>query len=98
MTSVAQAQVDNMKEVNENLANQYSESIDLVSINLKETFENADKAMIDSIGKIEATMENSLENFAGMLEKVSEKFVDDYLPLTDKLKEILQISNKTMEN
>lgn len=98
VSNVAHAQVSNMENVTENIANQYSESIDMIAKHLKETFENADKAMIDSVSKIETTMENTLENFAGMLEKVSEKFVDDYTPLTNRLKEIVHISSKFKEN
>jgi len=96
LTETAQAQVGNMEDVNQRIATSYEQIIAELSQRLKEVFEKSSGAMNDSIGKLEEGLENNLENslnsLVGALSKVSEKFVDDYTPLTRKLKEVVEIA------
>lgn len=56
-------------------------------------FSKSSQNQISAIEKsLETELRKSLETFAGAMVSLSNKFVSDYLPLTERLQEILQIA------
>jgi len=57
------------------------------------------KSSLDEITKgLETTLTTSLRSLGTELASLSKKFVDDYSPLTDKLKEIVRLSERVTTN
>jgi Zn-dependent M32 family carboxypeptidase len=54
----------------------------------KEQMEALDKALASELSK-------ALNAFGGQLASLSEKFTSDYTPLTERLREVLNIARKT---
>lgn len=80
------------------LNNEVGEFVASTTKQLKDSTEQISKASQDQITSIEKSLETelkkSMDSFAGMMVALSQKFASDYLPLTERLREILTIAQQ----
>lgn len=62
---------------------------------LKETLSRIEKELEELNPRMEQTLHQSIEIMGGHLASLSDKFVEDYTPLTDRLREVVQIASRS---
>lgn len=76
--------------------NQHSQAVKSIIEDFKKHSESIQMASEEQITKIEHALETeltkSLESFAGSMVALSQKFVSDYMPLTEKLTKVVRIA------
>lgn len=60
---------------------------------LKETLSKIENELEELNPRMERTLHQSIETMGGHLASLSEKFVEDYTPLTDKLRRVVRMAN-----
>ena len=60
---------------------------------LKETLSKIENELEELNPRMERTLHQSIETMGGHLASLSEKFVEDYAPLTDKLRRVVRMAN-----
>lgn len=56
--------------------------------------EKVTKSLDEITGGLEKTLNTSLQSLAGQLAALSNKFAEDYTPLTDRLREVVRLSER----
>ena len=105
MTEMTNEVAENIKKSSNSIRENIDEnltSIKNLGEDIKETTDNAVKnlndRMIEQVSEIDRNIQEThkrvIEEMGKRLSALSEKFVDDYTPLTNKLSELIQISNQ----
>ena len=81
----------NFVDINTTNLNNFTSRITAINDSLHETTRELEK-------HLEKQLNQSLDSLASALGTLSNKFVNDYSPLTDKLRKIIEISEKINEN
>jgi DNA anti-recombination protein RmuC len=85
------------KAANEGLARQLGESLQENQKSVNSNLAESVKKVQDGVAKLESSLENelnrSLQALGNQLASLSTKFVSDYSPLTDKLREIVRLAD-----
>lgn len=94
-----------VNDVSENLNTSSQKFIEMNTNNLNnfiERIKNISEALQESTKELEKHLETqlnqSLDSLASALGTLSSKFISDYTPLTEKLRKIIEISEKSYEN
>ncbi len=95
LTSVSKELTDTVSQVNKNLTHAVKESQDLVNSQLNDLFSQNTRAIHDLDKAMEAEMAKALKTFGYQLTALSEKFVNDYTPLTDKLQDLIRVAEQS---
>jgi DNA anti-recombination protein RmuC len=80
-------QAEHLTQSQEKISDNTIKVVDEVNKNIKDQFEELDNALSEELKK-------ALEQLGNQLASVSNKFVDDYVPLTNKLKEVIRIAEE----
>ena len=87
-----------LAETNRRLENTLQAQSERLSAETKRIFGENEHRISEQIQALERALEkalgDSLNSFGGQLISLSEKFVDDYSPLTDKLRQVVQIASR----
>jgi len=81
-----------VQRVNENLTTAVRDSQLLVNDQLENLLEQNNRRVNELDQAMEAELTKALKTFGYQLTALSEKFVNDYTPLTDKLQELLRVA------
>lgn len=96
ISETSKAQIDNLEDVCNRLGNTSEQVVQELAERLQESFLTADQAISESIKKVEdglnTNLDNCLTGLVSALSSVSEKFVKDYTPLTEKLKNVVELA------
>lgn len=96
LSETSKAQIDNLEDVCLRLGNTSEQVVQELAEKLQESFMVADQAINESIKKVEEGLNTNLDNcltgLVSALSSVSDKFVKDYSPLTDKLKKVVELA------
>lgn len=96
ISETSKAQIDNLEDVCNRLGNTSEQVVQELAERLQESFLTADQAISESIKKVEEGLNTNLDNcltgLVSALSSVSEKFVKDYTPLTEKLKNVVELA------
>lgn len=96
LSETSKAQIDNLEDVCVRLGNTSEQVVQELAEKLQESFMVADQAINESIKKVEEGLNTNLDNcltgLVSALSSVSDKFVKDYSPLTDKLKKVVELA------
>lgn len=106
--SIAQSQSslnDTIRNLGTQVQQANSEMKDLLSQVLKENQEKTNESLRENVNivkegvlaldkALQTELNNALEGLSRQLASLSAKFVEDYTPLTDKLREVVQLSKK----
>lgn len=84
---------DKLHQGFDTLSNKAQRSQEQFENALKETLSKAESEFEKLSPRLEQTLHESIEVMGGHLASLSEKFVEDYTPLTDKLRLVVQIAN-----
>ena len=109
MTQMTEEVAQNIQKSSESIReniNENLQSIKTLGEDIKDTTDNAVKnlndRMVEQVTEIDRNIQEThkrvIEEMGKRLSALSEKFVDDYTPLTNKLREIVQISNQVQNN
>ena len=104
--SIAGAHSDSVRNYTSQIQNSTSELKELLTGTIKDNQKLLNSNLEDSLSKIkesvtaldkglEQELTRSLESLSHQLASLSAKFVDDYTPLTERLREILKIAEST---
>ena len=95
-------QSDSLQDSYENMSNSISTIMANVSENSQKLIEESNKVLQNQIknldNQLQEELTKSLESLGSQLASLSNKFVSDYSPLTDKLRNIIEISNRITVN
>lgn len=80
------------EEVNKQLIDLYKNSFDTLTKQQQKLVDDLNKNINDIDDQIGSVLQNSINSLSSNLVTLSGKFVDDYLPLTEKLREIVHIA------
>lgn len=94
LSEVASGITETVGQVNSNLTEAVHQSQNLVNNQLKELFEQNDRQIKQLDEAMEAELAKALKTFGYQLTALSEKFVNDYTPLTDKLQDLVHMVDK----
>ena len=109
MTEMTEEVAKNIKTSSDSIRENIHEnlqSIKSLGEDIRDTTDNAVKnlndRMVEQVTEIDRNIQEThkrvIEEMGKRLSALSEKFVDDYTPLTNKLREIIQISNQVQSN
>ena len=88
------------RAANENLARQLGTSLEENQKTVNSNLAESVKKVQDGVSKLESSLENelnrSLQALGNQLASLSTKFVSDYSPLTDKLREVVRLADQVV--
>lgn len=91
------ATIEKSEENNKEIVRSTSEKIkalnDELDKNIKEKINKIDNFLKEQVQKTDNALKDNLNDIIKMLGNISEKFAEDYEPLANKLKEIVQLPN-----
>ena len=89
--------IEKSEENNKEIVRSTSEKIktlnDELDKNIKEKINKIDNFLKEQVQKTDNALKDNLNDIIKMLGNISEKFAEDYEPLADKLREIVQLPN-----
>ncbi|WP_111640396.1 hypothetical protein [Marinimicrobium alkaliphilum] len=94
LEQAAQALRDTSAQVNQNLAESLTRSQDGVAERIEAMVARTDAQVQKLDQALEAELTKSLTTFGYQLTSLSEKFVNDYAPLTDRLRALVQLAEQ----
>lgn len=92
LTTLSSEIYTSVSEINNNLAKSVEESQHLMNSQLTEMLSQNNRAIHDLDKALESEMAKALKTFGYQLTALSEKFVNDYTPLTDKLQDLIRVA------
>lgn len=96
MTEALGASVNRCSESLENTAKTFAEENGKAVIELQEKIAVSQKSLTESVNHLEKHLEEQLDkslgSLASSLASLSEKFVSDYMPLTERLREVVRLA------
>ena len=96
MTEALGASVNKCSESLENTAKTFAEENGKAVIELQEKVAVSQKSLTESVNQLEKHLEEQLDkslgSLASSLASLSEKFVSDYMPLTERLREVVRLA------
>ena len=89
--------IEKSEENNKEIVRSTSEKIkalnDELDKSIKEKINKIDNFLKEQVQKTDNALKDNLNDIIKMLGNISEKFAEDYEPLADKLREIVQLPN-----
>ena len=84
---------ENNKEIVRNISEKIKTLNDELDKNIKEKINKIDNFLKEQVQKTDNALKDNLNDVIKMLGNISEKFAEDYEPLANKLREIVQLPN-----
>ena len=84
---------ENNKEIVRNISEKIKTLNDELDKNIKEKINKIDNFLKEQVQKTDNALKDNLNDVIKMLGNISEKFAEDYGPLANKLREIVQLPN-----
>jgi len=94
LLNTSQSMNSTTEKLTSSLENAYSQAFEKLDQQVMQNMTQSDKKLAKLDAALEQELNKSLKTLGQQLGALSEKFVQDYGPLTERLKEIVQISQK----
>ncbi|WP_162299709.1 hypothetical protein [Marinospirillum perlucidum] len=94
LDSSAKRVADSVENLNQILGTRLDEQLARQQQQANKTLDRSEQQLVRLDAALEHELTHSLQTFGSQLAALSEKFVSDYTPLTDKLRELVQLAEK----
>ena len=92
-SSIIEKSEENNKEIVRSTSEKIKSLNEDLDKHIREKITKIDKILKEKIQETDDSLKDNLNNIIKMLGNISEKFAEDYEPLANKLREIVQLPN-----